>query len=115
MGTSRNTAQNIVICGECNRTAGFVQDGESEEWLFKEEPADLSMKEFLEWHDENYGQMKVEGAPDIPWKELVSLVSVVLMVLGRGDLAPESVARDMLPYIREPDGRAREREPGKEA
>ena len=103
---SHGTSQNIVICGKCS-----TEVQEDDAWLYKEEPADLSMKQFLEWYDKEYGRFTLEKPIDIPWKELVNLISIVLMVLGRGDLQPEDVARQVLPSIREPTS-ARMREEG---
>ena len=76
---------------------------ESDAWLYRDTPADLTPEQFLQWHQRRFGdeqyKLEGEGLADIPWRELVQLAGIIISVLGLNH-NPEDVARKLLPYIR---------------
>lgn len=70
----------------------------------------MTTAEFLAWHRKmGYGDvMRFEEPVEIPWTDLVRLVSAILLFLGQGQLNPDEIARGVLPMIRGSTTRARE-------
>lgn len=97
---SHRTSQRSRTCGEC-LTIPCSCDSTDGDWLFKDQDAELTASEFLEWHRKTFGEdVKLAEPIDIPWPELVKLIGIILGFLGMNHTNPQDVARAILPSIR---------------
>ena len=102
---SASTSSSLPICGVCSVPFVECECEPHDAWLYRDDEADLSTKEFLDWYrEQGYGETpKLSEPVDIPWSDLIKLVGIIITVLGI-DANPDEIARAILPSIRRKEG-----------